>query len=93
MDLGRAKTNVKRFTLRTLKLGAKLPILLRVVLGICFLLGGIFFLLPFFGIWMVPLGLALLGLALPWTRRRIQHWMNKTETELEESQLRITSNQ
>jgi hypothetical protein len=60
-------------------------ILIRVPLAIVLILGGIFSILPFLGIWMLPLGLMLLALDLPFlqgpvsalmirARRRIAIW-------------------
>lgn len=42
---------------------------LRVVLGIFFLLGGVFSFLPVLGLWMLPLGLILLAQDNPTCRR------------------------
>ena len=53
-----------------------LPPVLRGVLGICLLVGGILGFLPVLGFWMIPLGLALLATDIPplerWFRRRLQ---------------------
>lgn len=53
---------------------------IRITLGIIFILGGFFFWLPFLGIWMIPLGLLFLSIdfaiARRW-RRRIQVWWAK----------------
>lgn len=45
--------------------------LLRIPLGIVLVAGGIFSLLPFLGIWMLPLGLLLLAIDLPILRPAI----------------------
>ncbi len=39
--------------------------LLRIPLGLALVAGGIFSLLPFLGVWMLPLGLLLLAIDLP----------------------------
>ena len=44
-------------------------IILRVLLGIGFILGGIFSFLPVLGIWMLPLGLLILSIDFPPVRR------------------------
>lgn len=60
-------------------------LLLRLPLAILFIAGGVFSILPFLGIWMLPLGLLLLAIDLPAlrgpisaiiirTRRRISRW-------------------
>ena len=41
----------------------------RIPLGILFLLGGVFSILPIFGLWMLPLGLLLLAQDIPFLRR------------------------
>ena len=40
----------------------------RIVVGALLVLGGIFSILPLLGVWMLPLGLALLGEDLPWLK-------------------------
>jgi hypothetical protein len=40
-------------------------IVLRVPLGLFFIAGGLLFVLPFFGLWMVPLGIMILAVDLP----------------------------
>jgi hypothetical protein len=40
-------------------------ILVRVPLALLFLAGGLLFVLPFFGLWMIPLGLMVLAIDLP----------------------------
>ena len=57
----------------------------RVPAGVLLIIGGCLSILPFFGLWMLPLGLALLvddvpplrrarGRALDWLARRRPHW-------------------
>lgn len=50
---------------------------IRIGLGVTFLIGGLFFWLPFLGIWMIPLGLLFLSIdfaiARRW-RRHIEVW-------------------
>jgi hypothetical protein len=58
---------------------------LRIPLGILLCLGGLLWILPFLGLWMLPLGLLLLAEDLPplkrasarllaWLERRYPHW-------------------
>ncbi len=42
----------------------------RIGLGIALVVGGMFGLLPVLGFWMVPLGLAVLSIDIPWVRRQ-----------------------
>ena len=57
----------------------------RIPLGIVLILGGVFSFLPVLGVWMLPLGLFLLALALPflqgplnrltlWAQRKWTNW-------------------
>lgn len=59
--------------------------LFRIPLGIILVVGGVFSILPFLGLWMIPLGLLLLAIDLPFLqptvnallirgRRRIDIW-------------------
>ncbi len=54
----------------------RLPFGLRSVIGVLFIGGGILWFLPILGIWMLPLGAALIALDIPWTRHRVHHWMD-----------------
>lgn len=56
-----------------------LAILIRVPLGILLILGGIFAILPFLGLWMLPLGLALLALDIPFLQRPVGGTMVRSE--------------
>lgn len=56
---------------RTGALRARWALLIRVPLGIIFVLGGIFSFLPVLGIWMLPLGLLLLAIDLPFLRPHV----------------------
>jgi len=62
---------------------------IRLPAGLLLILGGIFIMLPLIGLWMVPLGLILLGEDLPlagrildrvfdWLARRHPHWLDET---------------
>jgi hypothetical protein len=51
---------------------------LRVPLGILFILGSLLFILPIFGVWMLPVGLLLLAEDVPGLRRlrtRVLDWI------------------
>jgi hypothetical protein len=47
------------------------------------MVGGFFGFLPILGFWMLPLGLALIALDLPPTRKRIERWLEKLKAELQ----------
>ena len=44
--------------------------ILRVGLGVALIVGGLLGFLPVLGFWMLPLGLAVLSVDIPWVRRR-----------------------
>ena len=48
--------------------GGRRGAFVRVPLGITLLIGGMLFFLPFFGLWMIPLGLMVLAIDLPLLR-------------------------
>lgn len=54
--------------------------LLRIVIGVLLMLGGLFSFLPIFGVWMIPLGLLVLSIDIPrvrrW-RRRFAVWFHR----------------
>lgn len=73
---------LKKLVLGGLYYGEKLPVYLRLPLGIVLCIGGVLGFLPVLGFWMLPLGLLLIGLCIPGIDRRIQRWMHKTQAEL-----------
>ena len=53
---------------------------LRLVLGILLILAGLVGFLPVLGFWMIPLGLIVLSIDLPWARRgrrRLSVWFHR----------------
>jgi hypothetical protein len=48
---------------------------LRMLTGILFVIGGVFWFLPILGLWMFPVGLLLIALDIPILRRRVQAWL------------------
>ncbi len=46
------------------------PRLLRIVLGLALVVGGLFGFLPVLGFWMIPLGLLIMFFEVPWVRER-----------------------
>ena len=74
----------------SLKIGSyTLPLprsrLLRIIIGVLLILGGIFAILPVFGLWMIPLGLLVLSIDVPrvrrW-RRRFAVWFHRRYPQL-----------
>lgn len=64
------------FTYRTLKWGRDhVPPGVRSVIGLCFMVGGVFGFLPILGFWMFPLGVAFVALDVPPARARLDQWM------------------
>jgi hypothetical protein len=45
----------------------------RLTAAALFILGGVLSILPFLGIWMLPLGLALMSGDVPWRKIRLEH--------------------
>ena len=68
-----------------LRIGSRsipLPVspLLRMVIGILLILAGLVGFLPVLGFWMIPLGLIVLSIDLPWARRgrrRLSVWFHR----------------
>ena len=51
------------------------PFGVRSLVGVLFMVGGVFGFFPLLGFWMFPLGVALVALDIPWTRHKIHDWM------------------
>ena len=74
----------KAFSYRVLMWAkTKLPLGVRSVVGLLFMVGGVFGFLPILGFWMFPLGLALIALDLPPTRKTIERWMERLKEDLD----------
>ena len=50
---------------------------IRSLIGVAFMVGGVFGFLPILGFWMLPLGVAFIALDLPFLRHKIDAWMIK----------------
>jgi hypothetical protein len=73
---------IRRFSYRVLAWGKDtLPPGIRSVVGLLFMVGGVFGFLPVLGFWMLPLGLALIALDLPPLRKPIERWMEKLKVD------------
>lgn len=53
----------------------RLPPVIRSLVGVLLMIGGVFGFLPVLGFWMFPLGLAFIALDIPFTAHRIDAWM------------------
>ena len=74
----------KAFSYRVLAWAkTKLPLGIRSLVGLLFMSGGVFGFLPILGFWMFPLGLALIALDLPPTRKSIERWMERLSEDLD----------
>ena len=70
------KQRIAGYTYRTLRWGRDhVPPGIRSVIGILFMIGGVFGFLPILGFWMLPLGVAFIALDLPFTKHKIEDWM------------------
>ncbi len=70
------KQKVAGLTYRTLRWGRDhVPPGVRSLIGVLFMVGGVFGFLPVLGFWMLPLGLGFIALDLPFTRHKIDDWM------------------
>lgn len=49
----------------------------RTVVGLAFVLGGVFWWLPILGLWMLPVGLVLIALDIPGLRKPVSRWLDK----------------
>ena len=73
---------IRRFSYRVLSWGKnRLPPGVRSIVGVLFMVGGVFGFLPILGFWMLPLGLALIALDLPPLRKPIERWMEKLKSD------------
>ena len=72
------KQRIAGFTYRTLRWGRDhVPPGIRSLIGVVFMIGGVFGFLPVLGFWMLPLGLAFIALDIPPMRHKIDDWMVK----------------
>lgn len=69
---------IAEYAYRTLTWGQNhVPPGVRSIVGLMFIVGGVFGFLPILGFWMLPLGLVLISDDIPWLRRRrrrVQSW-------------------
>jgi len=72
------RRRIAGYTYNTLHWGRQhLPPGLRSLVGVLFMVGGLFGFLPILGFWMLPLGIGFIALDIPFARRRLDRWMVK----------------
>jgi len=72
------RRRIARYTYPILRWGRdRVPPGVRTLIGVLFMVGGLFGFLPVLGFWMLPLGIAFVALDIPLTRRRIDRWIAK----------------
>ena len=59
-----------------------IPRFVRTLIGIPLMIGGVFSFLPILGLWMLPVGAALIALDIPGLRRRLLAWLERLEARL-----------
>ena len=70
------KQTIAKYTYRTLTWGKNsVPPGIRSVLGVLFMIGGVFGILPILGFWMFPLGMAFIALDIPPARHKVENWL------------------
>lgn len=77
----RLEARFPRFALMIYLLRRPWAMLIRIPLGILLCVGGLLAILPFFGIWMLPLGLLLLSIDLPFLQRPMNGVMLRGERQ------------
>ena len=99
MNRAQLKRKIAEYTYRTMHWGnRRLPQGVRTLVGLLFVVGGVFGFLPILGFWMFPLGLAFVALDVPPARRRLDVWMERlhVESEIDDDHIGLdhpTSNQ
>jgi hypothetical protein len=78
MHKGDIARTIADYTYKTLYWGQnRVPRGIRSLIGLLFMVGGVFGFLPILGFWMLPLGAAFVAMDIPPARRHIDAWMRK----------------
>jgi hypothetical protein len=80
-------SDLQKIALRLLRLAnyfgtRKLKSGVRSLVGVLFLIGGVFWFLPILGLWMFPVGLLLIALDIPAFRRPARQWLLKWKQKI-----------
>jgi hypothetical protein len=68
-DIGSVNAKVQEWARKIHRKALHLPKPLRILLGIALICGGFLWFLPVLGLWMLPLGIIILSIDVPWVRR------------------------
>lgn len=78
METGEIKRRIAEYMYRILYWGQNhVPPGVRSIIGIAFMVGGVFGFLPILGFWMLPLGIAFVALDVPPARRKTDAWIKR----------------
>ncbi len=78
LDTHTLRRQIARYTYRTLRWGRDhVPPGMRSVIGLLFMVAGVFGFLPILGFWMLPLGVAFIALDIPPARRKLDDWIER----------------
>jgi len=79
-----SKRHIVEMTIRSVRWAdRRLPPVMRSVVGVLLMIGGIFSFLPVLGLWMLPAGMLLVALDVPLLRRRLLEWVARHESALD----------
>lgn len=80
------RQRIAAYTYRTLRWGRDhVAPGIRSLIGVAFMVGGVFGFLPILGFWMFPLGAAFVALDIPFMRHKIEDWMESLKTQAGEA--------
>ena len=92
MNRAEFKRRIALYTYRILHWGQnRVPRGVRSVLGIIFMVFGIFGFLPILGFWMLPLGIAFVAMDVPPAQRRIDIWMKRLHRQAQLNRPQVDS--
>ena len=78
---------IASFTYKTLKWGRDhVAPGIRSLIGVAFMVGGVFGFLPILGFWMIPLGAAFIMLDIPFMRHKIDDWIERLHHKVHRDQ-------
>lgn len=76
------RQRIAGITYRILRWGRDhVPPGVRSVVGVLFMIGGVFGWLPILGFWMLPLGIAFVAMDIPSSRHHIENWMERLKLQ------------
>jgi hypothetical protein len=80
------RQRIAGYTYRALVWGRDhVPPGIRSMIGVLFMIGGVFGFLPILGFWMLPLGIAFIAMDIPFTRHHIEDWMERLKQRAEQT--------